>query len=164
MRSLLVLGGLLIGGLAVWFLIAEDAPPSGPAWHDADTPPPAGSSERAKPRTIAEAPAVGVFGADARSLPPIEFGEAMRHMLRFDPAAKGVTGATWLAALEQEVGRELPIRFISQASLDTFRATDLLTTPPPAELDLPATLEWLRQRGFATEQREGFLLIRPERP
>ncbi|MDF1700603.1 MAG: hypothetical protein P1V36_05545 [Planctomycetota bacterium] len=165
MRTLVLLLLVVVAGAGLWFLASgrDDGREAReyPAFDDSLDPDAPGPDAM---RGVAAAPLVAVWGEDAGApLPPLDFGEAMETILRFDAGADGLTGAGWLTAVRAGSGRRMPLRFISAGSLERFKALRLLDEAPPAQIDVPATLDWLRARGYVVEQRDTFLLIRPER-
>ncbi len=163
MRAALLLLAVLAAVAGVWLLWGGEGEPLREL-PDGDVSTGAGdepSSAGTHNREIADAAVVGVVGQqDGVQLRPVDYDKVLGQMLEFPASAEGVDGAGWLQAVEKRYGRRLPVRFLDAESLKTFRGLQLLAEPPPKSVDLPATLEWLREQGYVGEQMSTCLLIR----
>ena len=166
MRNVWLLLLVLAAGGGLWFLLGGQETPTGDGdWEVSDdgeiVPRPTaddGMRSAGAQRTIA------VLGEPmGANVAPFVHGEAMETQLRFAEGATKITGADWLAAVEKQAGKVMPLLFPSRRELESFRKATLLDEAPPPVVHVQESLDWLHARGFEAKETDGRLMIHRRR-
>lgn len=162
MRNL-ILVLLAAGAIAfVGYVFLKTPPPAEPTW-DGGIPDPVGEGPQRAP-TMVEAASRVIRPGHVEPGGEVDWGAVMDREVYLD-ASKHKTGADLLDALEAALGKELPIRFVSEADVAEFRETPLHggDDETPVKHHMPDIIEIVRSLGYVLEPRERFMIFRKAR-